>query len=54
MQVPGVSQDFAASGHLHVPNDHANVQYRFNGVMLPDGLTGFGSMLDANYIGSIA
>ena len=45
---PGVSQDSAASGLLHVRNDHANVQYRFNGVMLPDGVTGFGSILDAS------
>src|SRR6204780_1726590 len=54
LQAPGVSQDSAASGLLHVRNDHANVQYRINGVMLPDGVTGFGSLFDANYIGSIA
>jgi outer membrane receptor protein involved in Fe transport len=54
LQAPGVSQDSAASGLLHVRNDHANVQFRFNGVMLPDGVTGFGSIFDANYIGSIA
>jgi len=54
LQAPGVSQDSAASGLLHVRNDHANVQYRINGVMLPDGVTGFGSIFDAQYIGSIA
>ena len=54
LQTPGVSQDSAASGLLHVRNDHANVQFRINGVMLPDGLTGFGSILDASWIGSIA
>ena len=54
LQAPGVSQDSAASGLLHVRNDHANVQFRFNGVMLPDGVTGFGSVIDAQYIGSIA
>ncbi|HXL64306.1 MAG TPA: ligand-gated channel, partial [Xanthobacteraceae bacterium] len=54
LQAPGVSQDSAASGLLHVRNDHANVQYRINGVMLPDGVTGFSSLFDANYIGSIA
>jgi outer membrane receptor protein involved in Fe transport len=54
MQFPGVSQDSAASGLLHVRNDHANVQYRINGVMLPDGPTGFGSILDASWIGSIS
>ena len=54
LQAPGVSQDSAASGSLHVRNDHANLQFRINGVMLPDGVTGFGSIFDANFIGSIA
>ena len=54
LQAPGVSQDSAASGLLHVRNDHANVQYRINGVMLPDGVTGFGSVLDTDLIGGIA
>jgi len=54
LEAPGVSQDSAASGLLHVRNDHANVQYRINGVMLPDGVTGFGSILETNLIGSIS
>jgi hypothetical protein len=54
LQAPGVTQDSAASGLLHVRNDHANVQFRINGVMLPDGLTGFGSLLDASWIGSMS
>ena len=53
LQAPGVSQDSAASGLFHVRNDHANVQFRINGVMLPDGVTGFGSVLDTDLIGSI-
>jgi outer membrane receptor protein involved in Fe transport len=54
LQFPGVSQDSAVSGDLHVRNDHANVQYRINGILLPDGLTGFSSVLDAKWIGSLA
>jgi len=54
LQAPGVSQDSAASGLLHVRNDHANVQFRINGVMLPDGVTGFGSIFDTSLIGTIA
>jgi len=54
LQAPGVSQDSAASGLLHVRNDHANVQFRINGVMLPDGVTGFGSVLDTDLIGSMS
>jgi len=54
LQAPGVSQDSAAAGFLHVRNDHANVQYRINGVMLPDGVSGFGSILETNFIGSLS
>jgi outer membrane receptor protein involved in Fe transport len=54
LQAPGVSQDSAASGLLHVRNDHANVQYRINGILLPDGVTGFGSIFDTSFIGSIS
>jgi hypothetical protein len=54
LQAPGVSQDSVASGFLHVRNDHANVQYRVNGVILPDGIGGFGSVLSTSWVGSIA
>lgn len=54
LQAPGVSQDSAASGLFHVRNDHANVQYRINGVMLPDGVTGFSSVIDTGLIGTMA
>jgi outer membrane receptor protein involved in Fe transport len=54
LQAPGVSQDSAASGSLHVRNDHANIQFRINGILLPDGVTGFGSIFDTSFIGSIA
>ena len=53
LQAPG-SRKIAASGLLHVRNDHANVQFRINGVMLPDGVTGFGSILDTTLIGTIS
>ena len=54
LQAPGVSQDSAASGLFHVRNDHANAQYRINGILLPDGVSGFGSILDTNFIGSLS
>ena len=54
LQAPGVSQDSAASGSLHIRNEHANLQYRINGVLLPDGVTGFGSIFDTSFIGSIS
>jgi outer membrane receptor protein involved in Fe transport len=54
LQTLGVSQDSAASGDLHVRNEHANLQYRINGIMLPDGVGAFGQILDTGIIGSLA
>jgi outer membrane receptor protein involved in Fe transport len=54
LQAPGVSQDSAASGELHVRNEHGNLQYRINGIMLPDGVGAFGQILDTGIIGSIS
>ncbi len=54
LQLPGVTQDSAASGDLHVRNEHANVQYRINGIMLPDGVGAFGQILDTGIVGSLA
>lgn len=54
LQFPGVSQDSAAAGELHVRNEHANVQYRINGIALPDGVGGFGQFLDTGIIGNIS
>jgi outer membrane receptor protein involved in Fe transport len=52
LQFPGVHQDSAASGELHVRNEHANLQYRINGIMLPDGVGAFGQILDTGIVGS--
>ncbi|KWV56451.1 ligand-gated channel [Bradyrhizobium macuxiense] len=54
LQFPGVTQDSAASGELHVRNEHANVAYRINGIMLPDGVGAFGQILDTGIVGSLA
>jgi outer membrane receptor protein involved in Fe transport len=54
LQAPGVSQDSAASGEIHVRNEHGNVQYRINGITLPDGISGFGHVLDSKFIGNLA
>ena len=54
LQAPGVSQDSAASGDFHIRNEHANAQYRINGIMLPDGVGAFGQILDTGIVGSLA
>jgi len=50
LRLPGVSQDSKGSGALHVRDDHANVQYRINGVQLPESITGFGQSIDTRLI----
>ncbi len=51
LQAPGVSQD--SYGQLHVRNEHANLQYRINGVILPEGISGFGQALDPRFAQTI-
>ncbi len=50
LQAPGVAEDSAASGGLHIRGEHANVQYRLNGLWLPEGVGGFGDALDTHII----
>jgi outer membrane receptor protein involved in Fe transport len=50
---PGVSQDSAESGGIHVRNEHGNVAYRINGITLPDGVAGYGQVLETGLIGSL-
>ncbi|HWF94374.1 MAG TPA: TonB-dependent receptor [Xanthobacteraceae bacterium] len=52
--LPGVSQDSAESGGLHVRNEHGNVAYRINGIMLPDGVAGYGPILETGMIGNLS
>jgi TonB dependent receptor len=52
LQSPGVTQDSAVGGNFHIRNEHANVQYRINGIMLPDGASGFSQFLETGFIGS--
>ncbi|MFZ0693521.1 MAG: TonB-dependent receptor, partial [Alphaproteobacteria bacterium] len=51
LQAPGVSQD--SFGQIHLRNDHANIQYRINGVILPEGISFFGQALSSRFASSI-
>ena len=51
LQMPGVVQD--SFGQLHVRGDHANLQYRLNGVILPEGLSAFGQTLSPRLAQSV-
>ena len=50
LQSPGVSQD--SFGQLHVRDDHNNIQFRLNGVILPEGISVFGQSLSPRIIQS--
>src|SRR5215469_17623010 len=52
LQAPGVTQD--SFGQIHVRGDHANLQYRLNGVQLPEGINVFGQALETRLANSVA
>jgi len=47
LQAPGVAQD--QFGQLHVRGDHADLQYRINGVIIPESINFFGQTLDPRF-----
>ena len=51
LQAPGVVQSNA--GNIYVRGDHANLQYRINGAIIPESISGFGQTLDARIIKSV-
>ncbi len=51
LQAPGVAQD--SFGQIHLRGEHANVQYRLNGVELPEGLSVFGQALEFRFANSM-
>jgi len=53
LRLPGVAQDSKGSGSIHVRDDHGDVQYRINGVQLPESITGFGQSIDTRFVNSI-
>jgi outer membrane receptor protein involved in Fe transport len=54
LQTPGVSYDSAISNpDFHVRNEYANVQYRVNGIQLPDGISALSSVLETGFVGNL-
>jgi len=43
LQAPGVAQD--SFGQIHIRGEHNNLQFRLNGVILPEGISVFGQSL---------
>lgn len=51
VQAPGVTLD--SYGSIHVRNEHANLQYRLNGVIVPESISGFGATFDPHIAESV-
>ncbi|RKP44177.1 TonB-dependent receptor [Trinickia fusca] len=51
LQAPGVAND--SFGQLHVRGEHANLQYRLNGIIIPEPISGFGQSLDTRIIDQV-
>ena len=51
LQVPGVAQD--SFGQLHIRGEHNGLQYRLNGVILPEGISVFSQSLDTRLASSV-
>jgi outer membrane receptor protein involved in Fe transport len=51
LQAPGVAQD--SYGQLHVRDEHANLQFRIDDVLIPEGITGFGQEIDTHLVKSV-
>jgi len=51
LRAPGVVQD--SYGQIHVRGDHSALQYRLNGIIIPEGISGFGQSFDTNFVESV-
>ena len=52
LRAPGVVQD--GFGQIHVRGDHGSLQYRLDGVQLPEGLSLFSQVLSTRFANSIS
>ncbi len=51
LQAPGVAND--SYGQLHVRGEHANLQYRIDGIMIPEPISGFGQSFDSRIVDQV-
>lgn len=52
LRTPSMAED--SYGQVHLRGEHANLQYRINDVLLPEGITGFGQELDVPFVKTLA
>jgi outer membrane receptor protein involved in Fe transport len=53
LQAPGVNQDSLANSGFHIRNEHLNVQYRIDGIALPEGVSFFGQSVSTRFVDSM-
>ncbi len=51
LQAPGTAQD--SFGQIHLRGEHANMQFRLNGVQLPEGISVFGQAIESRFADSM-
>jgi outer membrane receptor protein involved in Fe transport len=55
LQFPGVNYDSAVSNpSFHIRSEYNNQQTRINGLVLPEGVSSLGPVIDTSFIGSIS
>ncbi|HEX3716894.1 MAG TPA: TonB-dependent receptor [Verrucomicrobiae bacterium] len=52
LRAPGMAED--SLGQVHLRGEHANIQYRIDDILLPEGITGFGSEVDPHFVQSMS
>ena len=52
LRFPGMAQD--SYGQLHLRGEHANLQYRIDDVLLPEGISGFGQELSTRLVDNLS
>jgi hypothetical protein len=52
LRAPDVAQD--SFGQFHVRGEHNGLQYRLNGIILPEGISVFGQSLDPRFVNSLS
>src|SRR5437588_12389121 len=52
LRFPGVEQD--SFGQLHIRDEHGNLQYRIDDVLLPESIPGFGPELQTRFADNIS
>lgn len=52
LRAPGVAED--SFGQVHLRGEHADIQYRIDGVQLPEGLSVFGQAIESRFAHSMS